>query len=352
MWMRSGAETPGGARVQLTSTAHRLRDLGVEVREFFGGDAPLDGVDLVHGFGLSPDDIRRSRSHRLPVVVSTIYWDRRYQTGEFHNRVDRVEVKSRLRRGAILSLAAMQNRWVEKSSAMLESVRQQTLVFESADLLLPNSQLEAEAIAAELGVTTPSHPVPNAVEPELFSVAGNESRIESQPARDVVMCAGRFEPHKNQLAVIRALRGSPYHLLLAGQEIPAHSEYMRRCRAEAGKNVTFFLLAPGASDLPSLYRTARVHVLASWFETTGLVSLEASISGCNVVSTSRGYAREYLGDDAWYCDPERPDSIRAAIDAAWMAPYAEALADRIRKQFTWTHTAEATLAGYRTVLDR
>ena len=95
-----------------------------------------------------------------------------------------------------------------------------------------------------------------------------------------------------------------------------------------------------------------MHATPSLFETTGLVSLEAALGGCNVVTTSRGHAREYLGDLAWYCDPGDTSSIRRAVLAAYEAPIQDTLSKHVLDNFTWDHTARATLAGYRLLLDR
>jgi glycosyltransferase involved in cell wall biosynthesis len=83
------------------------------------------------------------------------------------------------------------------------------------------------------------------------------------------------------------------------------------------------------------------------FETTGLVSLEAALSGCAVVTTEMGYAREYLEDMAWYCDPYDLESIRTAVLNALDAPPQRDLRQRILDRYTWEHTASATAAAYR-----
>ena len=106
------------------------------------------------------------------------------------------------------------------------------------------------------------------------------------------------------------------------------------------------------SELTALYESARVHVVPSSFETTGLVSLEAALSGCNIVTTDRGYAREYLGDNAWYCDPSDSRSIAEAVLAAWESPPDPSLRARILDNYTWDHTARATLEGYLQALHR
>jgi glycosyltransferase involved in cell wall biosynthesis len=165
----------------------------------------------------------------------------------------------------------------------------------------------------------------------------------------MVLFVGRIEPHKNQLGLLDALRPSGCRLVLAGYPHPHHPDYLRRCRT-AAKGWAEVVEAPSIGELADLYRSARVHVLPSWFETTGLVSLEAALCGCNIVSTDRGHAREYLTDLAWYCDPARPESIRVAVDDAWRSPPRPALRERVLTSYTWQHAARATLAAYEEVL--
>ena len=76
------------------------------------------------------------------------------------------------------------------------------------------------------------------------------------------------------------------------------------------------------------------------------------MSGCNVVTTSVGYAREYFEDMAWYCTPYDFRSIRSAVLAALSAPPQDILRQRILERYTWEHTATATAAAYRELLSR
>ena len=73
------------------------------------------------------------------------------------------------------------------------------------------------------------------------------------------------------------------------------------------------LISAGPEELRQLYRAASVHACVSWYETPGLVSLEAALSGCKLVVTPGGSTREYFGEDAFYCRPDDAASIRAAV---------------------------------------
>jgi glycosyltransferase involved in cell wall biosynthesis len=90
-----------------------------------------------------------------------------------------------------------------------------------------------------------------------------------------------------------------------------------------------------------------VHVLPSWFETCGLSSLEAASMGCNIVITRKGYAAEYFQDNAFYCDPASPSSIRAAIEQAAIAPLRKEFQQKIFSHFTWQNAAAATYQAYK-----
>ena len=97
-------------------------------------------------------------------------------------------------------------------------------------------------------------------------------------------------------------------------------------------------------DLAALYQAARVHVLSPFFETTGLVSLEAALSGCRVATTNR--SREYLLDHATYLDPADAASIARAIEQAWCRPDDPALRERVLARYIWASVARATRGAY------
>jgi len=347
MWMPSDHVIPGGHRVQMYETGRALRELGVCVREDIVRQPDLTDIDLVHGFGLTAEDVRYCRNRGRPVLLSTIYWELSYRYYRYNSR----SLPQALRDlGGAAKAAKTRLRGmipvVTAAKSVLRRDMEMLAAFEAADLLLPNSYGEMRAIEDEIGPSTPSRFVPNGVNPSMF--------LANRPTDDrtqVILCVGRIEPHKNQLGVIEALRGSGLDLVIAGFSHPHHAQYLARCH-EAGAGWVSFRLECTQEEIMLLLRSARVHVLASRFETTGLVSLEAALSGCRVVSTSRGYAREYLGDDAFYCDPENPTSIRRAVNAAIGAPTSRRLQERILAHYTWAHAGRATLDAYIEVLGR
>ncbi len=348
LWMPGGKRVLGGHVVQLERTAQALREAGLRVDTSFSSTAEVTDVDLVHGFGLRASDIRHWHSRGVPVAVSTIYWDRAYRTTRADREVTARSLAARGARAARFGRAALRGRGALMDVSIRFAVDETTdyAAFESADLLLPNAVGEGRSLVADFGVTTPIVPVPNGVDPASFSDPGLPFG-----ERELVLYVGRVEPHKNQLGLINALKGSGIPLMIAGHEHPDHAAYVRACR-RAGDGWVDFHLSPtsfGPDELADLYRRARVHVVPSWFETTGLVSLEAALSGCSIATTDRGHAAEYFDRYAWYLDPDVNDSILRAVRSAWEHPPSPDLRKRILDRYTWTHVAEATLAAYRTL---
>jgi glycosyltransferase involved in cell wall biosynthesis len=331
----------GGHRVQARNTARALQKLGVDVTIVNANDVGAGAYDVVHLFGASNRLVRAGRQAGSAVVASPIWWSAEYRiTGGRQPRLmHRLEFAARLaystsRRGIHLTARRLRQRFDEAA-----------LAFESADLLLPNSQREAVQIKDDLGVSTPMHVVPNAVDEQWFTPP------EQPTQRAGVAYVGRIEPHKNQLGLIRELRGTGIPLVIAGPPHPHHAKYAARCRSEADGLVTFHP-GGGPAQVRDIYRSAVVHVLPSWFETTGLVSLEAAASGCAVVTTNRGYVREYFGDLVAYCDPGTRGSIRSAVQTALAEGPSPDLRRRVIENYTWEQAARATVAGYELVLAR
>jgi glycosyltransferase involved in cell wall biosynthesis len=346
LWLPRTSIISGGHQVQVHETTRALRESGVDARVETELRIDTDDVDLVHGFDLSAEEIHRCRSEGLPVVISTIYWDQRYgpdglwQTNSLRSALGTVRLAGRY----VVTAIGDRKRMPETGLALASAAASRLAAYEAADLLLPNSRGEAGDIERELGVTTPMTVVPNGVRPDLFDQKGLPFE-----RRTTVLCVARLEPHKNQLGLIKALEGTSTRLVILGPEHRDHPEYARRCRA-AGAGWVEFVDAVPQEELRAHYAEARVHVLPSWYETTGLVSLEAALSGCSVVSTDRGHAGEYLGTLADYCDPSDSASIRRAIDTAWGKPPDPDLRARILDRYTWEHTAEITLTAYQSVL--
>jgi glycosyltransferase involved in cell wall biosynthesis len=161
-----------------------------------------------------------------------------------------------------------------------------------------------------------------------------------------------LEARKNQSSLIEAMRDTDMKLVLAGPPTANQGRFVKHVKDAAASLANVHVLGSVTPQEKAwLYSLARVHVLPSWMETCGLSSLEAAVAGCAIVVSPNGDTRDYFGGDVEYCDPASPSSIREAIIRAYGRGPSATLEQRIRTEFTWQRTAEATFGAYARVLD-
>jgi glycosyltransferase involved in cell wall biosynthesis len=331
--------SPGGGEVQLHETARALRGEDVDARLWRPWEDRFEHVDAVHLFGSTPSTAAIARAAReagKPVVLSPITWfDPRAMWREAAPWPKRCERMARW--------------WLQRSVGHRGSWRRR--LYHSADALLPNSMAEASQLAKLFQLPWGRlHVVPNAADAR-FADADPQPFVDRYGVSDFVLYAGRIEPRKNQATFLRAMAGEDVPIVVLGDAVPRHMAYYDECRRVAGANVTFVdRLQHDDPLLESAYAAARCLALCSWFETPGLVALEAALSGTPLVLGSRGSAREYFGPMATYVDPEDEGEIRGAVLAAHGQEPSAALAELVRTQFSWQATAQATRKVYDEIL--
>lgn len=132
------------------------------------------------------------------------------------------------------------------------------------------------------------------------------------------MGLGIIEPAKNQLSVIRALKGTGLKLVLVGNHRDA--PYYQACKQAGGDDVLFIDALPARSEiLRSALSEAEVFIECS-HEPPGLSAIEAGLAGVRMVLSDSPWTREHFGDMVDYGDPGDIASIGAAISAARARP--------------------------------
>lgn len=364
----SVASSPGGDVTQAHETARALTALGIDVRVSSELQPDLTGVDLVHVFNLvRPQDAmvqaRHAWRHRRPVALSTVYCDMWEYDSSARGGLGGAIARHAGRDSIELAKAAgraVRSRELHRGLVPLVWPGYRALQHElvaRCDVLLPNSVSELRRIERDLEVEIPEEryvAVPNAVDPAAYDgqlLDGQSPPPHLAEHEGCVLCVGRVEGRKNQLNVIRALAGSGHRLVLAGQAAANQRAYVEAVRAEVGRRANVrWLGAVSEEDKRWLYRLARVHILASWMETTGLASLEAAALDCALVVTPNGDTRDYFDGAAHFCRPDDPRSIRDAVDAAYRAGPDATLRQRVLTYYTWDAAAHATARGYETAL--
>jgi len=358
---------PGGDTRQILDLRSRLEPLAGLSLDL---EPRLDGYNVVNIFNLSRPiepamQAAAARRAGVPVVCTPIFQD----LWEY-NRHGRQGLGRSLFRGlgshddrledarALVNLLSSgPSQWFRRPALCLGLLRHcftgrglsavdlQRRLLQYSDVVVFNSSMEAQAVTRSLRPDPGSYEeavVPVGVDPAEFETPDPAPFEERFGRAETVISVGRVEDLKNQLSLIRAMGEMPQRLVLIGDPNPRHGRYVEAVRAAVARHPNTLLLSGLERPmLLSALAAATVHALPSWFETAGLTSLEAAASGCAVVSTDRGYARAYLGEDALYCDPADPRSIGRAIQEALKRGPSRELRQRVLTRFSVQQSARA-----------
>jgi glycosyltransferase involved in cell wall biosynthesis len=344
---RSARRAPGGDVMQLVESAEVLTGAGWDARVAWTPDearALLRGDDVLHLWNVqrTPDwgDLPAvARARGCKVVVTPLL-----------HPVDRYHLQGR--RG-LDALAARVIRDADRFAALRRGrwdlARDAARQLAAADAVLLAHEAERGWLADWCGVSLPGAVV---VPPAVPADPGGGSVASSPFARDFVLCVGRIEPLKNPMAVLRAAGRLRLPVAFVGG-IPSarhllHGRAFRRVARGPGAR---WLGELPATAVRALMRAARVHVLASWTEVLGRVSVEAALEGCAVVATDVGHAPDLLGRTTpglFLAPPGDDSALTEALSAAWAHGRAEPtspLRERART-LTWAAVAPALVAAY------
>ncbi|UCG43902.1 MAG: glycosyltransferase [candidate division WOR-3 bacterium] len=323
----------GGVAVQTTALAHELRKLGVEVELF----------DPWRRYELQRYDI----FHLFAAHVGTYHLGRAVKTLGLKLAVSPT-VFSRHSPRTVAAMLAVSKLLRRRGGLWTEHMFCQELC-DMADLVLPNTQAEANFVRGAFGVPSfKIRVIHNGVDPR-FADSKPDAFVDKYGISDFLLYVGHIGwGRKNVASLLSSIADLRFQTALVGKLID--NEYGRRCAEliRANERVLHVPELPAESGLlESAYAAARALVLPSQYETPGLAALEAALAGANVCITKHGGTIEYFGDYATYLDPASERSIRRAVAAAMTKPKGEELRNRIVSNFLWEEAARELLAAYR-----
>lgn len=190
-----------------------------------------------------------------------------------------------------------------------------------ASLVVTGSEWAKSRLSAELGLTAdhiavvPIPPRPCFTRPAEAVDASAQFGIVG----DYILAVGDFRPEHNLLSVVEAYSRlvpsirARTRLVLAGP-INAYAQALARTIATWGVTDHVQLLGPVADrDLPALMAGASLFVWSTRETEYPLPAVEALAAGSPVVASASGPLREWIGEGALWIDPNRVDSIAAAM---------------------------------------
>lgn len=339
----------GGDSILLKRLVEGLQVRGIDVVVDVDGKEDITKFDLVHLFNFALRDhtealARRCVENNVPYVVTSLYedWPKffnqmmgTYQCFEHYLKVGQPK-------------GIWQKLEQEIAKVPASAYWDNTYTATHAKVVLTTGAEETKAVLRDY----PS--VPRVMSIALGSEVvdhfdGGKLFIDKFGIKDFVLCVGRLETRKNQLMLLKALEDTDHTIVFAANSFTYQPEYASLCKNFKRKGPTVFLEKLTPEELASAYQAAKVHALPSWYELPGLVSLEAARYGANVVASRNGTIEDYLGSDAYFCFPDKAESILNAVEAAYNAPKNEVLKDKVAK-FSWDLSVDKHLELYQELL--
>ncbi|MGV9800815.1 glycosyltransferase [Mycobacterium sp. NPDC003449] len=200
--------------------------------------------------------------------------------------------------------------------------------------------------------------VPCGVDLDRFTPAGRRAR---RNARHRLVSVGKMAPHRGFEAVIRSLpKLADTELVIVGgpatAELARHPEArrLRALAAEMGVAGRVTLCGAVTRDkMPEVLRSADVVTCTPWYETFGIVPLEAMACGVPVVATSVGGMLDTIVDQVTgrLVSPKRPDLLVDTLHGLLRDDFGRrslgaAGRDRAGARYSWDRIAADTLQVY------
>ena len=245
---------------------------------------------------------------------------------------------------------------------------QKQLVTKS-DLVLVQTEAEADDIKKDFNVADFKYAkVINGVDAGLFTAStshGFTQLIKSNfnidiTDKKIILNVGRIEPRKNQLFLMSAFNqlktegklDDSWYLIFIGDATSKSLEYKFRFKQLLMNSANIIYLGKQPQKIVASAMTHKgIYVHPSWFETTGLVCMEAIAGGMQVVASgTRLY--EYFGNEISYCLPDQIASLKDAILALKDDLGAsDSLKNKVINDYSWDVAARETVAVYNRLIN-
>lgn len=276
--------------------------------------------DLIHIFNIQFFEetkayVQEAKKYDMKIVISPIYWkksDAIYlaRIYRFTSNFNVIKICKVFK--PVLNFKFSKFRYLSK-----EYRKQYRELLNNSTAIVPNSTEELEIVNNEFSYRNDiaSRVVPNAIVIDNNLEDNNVTcKIDVE---DYLLEVARIEPIKNQMGVLLSCMDTSFPIVFVGADNNPRSKYSIKLHELAKKrgNVYFVGEVP-QKEMKYYYTKAKAHILPSFRESPGLVTLEALYNKCNVIVSDDRYCPIYyykLDQYGIVCDPYSLKSIRKAI---------------------------------------
>lgn len=368
----------GGDTVQVEKTRQfLLQKFNLDIKIICdNGKVNIDeDFDILHVWGINASPfldkiLENAKKNKKKIILSSIYWDvshslfLKYFIGPVlnNNLFPFLEKCNKLFEYLIMvPVAAIVPKYRKKTcyicgSKKFKKYRRSSI--SASDYIIPNSDEEGELLCKDIDlpydkVKDKFISIPNAVDTSKLDYECNE-KILSQLDNFVIQAAG-IEPLKNQLSVVKALMQEKEIPIVFAGAIRNEKYYNVIKKLADKRGNVYFTGRIDEKQLFDLYKRAHVHVLASFRESPGLVTIEALMNDCQIVVSEEKYCplKYYKFDEyGFVCNPYDIKSIKKAILNSYKQPKKINLSEKYYQFFSYNNVADMTFDVYKKVLEK
>jgi glycosyltransferase involved in cell wall biosynthesis len=330
-------QTSGGLKMKVGRTVDALVRRGVEARLIDPVRERLRDFDVVHVFAPYNGNhrlVEQARDDGLPVVLSTI----------LNPPFSRWEgIRARF-------LSRVVGRLTEWH--VTTSFQQMSNAMQLANHLVVLGSIERRMLTD--GYLVPSDKisiVQNGIGEEFFRATPDAFLARWPMRRPFVLHTGLIGDVKNQLGLVRALKGVDVDIVLVGQAAASTRDYLAACLAEGGDRVHYLGELPHGELIASACAASAVVAIPSRHEGMPNSILEALASDRPAVLTDNHTMDFALPQGvAAQVAPDDHAAIRRAVTGFLANPPAPGLARAVVADKSWDTVAQQLEEIYRRVL--
>lgn len=320
----------GGVQVRMKKIVELLKKRNVKVDFFDKFSTKVNEYDILHIFMLNCENyalIQYAKSQGLKVVISTI--------------VPLINGKK-----IDLYRSCMKLPIPTTYKILIQSLQ-------LADLLIVETPAEKRFIMKHYKINENKICIiPNGI--EKCGEITNDIYDYIDSKKKYVLQVGRFDKNKNQLNIIKALKGTDIDVVFIGGAQEKNSSYYKKCVQESKNQKNFHFLGwidTNSSIIKSAYQNAELVIVPSYFETFGMVILEAIAAEKKVVVSNRLPILEYnIINKKDTFDPSNVNEIKDKVIKIFYSKENNVNMDNVKKNFEWNHIIDKHIECYKEIL--
>lgn len=326
----------GGGEVLLDKTAEYLKKKGIEAKLFDPWHDKVENFDIIHFFGIgyfNYEFLKTVKTRGGKLVITPIF-------------------PSLAGAGGLIRKAYHCLCFAFPVLKTPPELMRRNAAF--ADLILANSEIEKRDICSLLKADADKIKIVHYGADRRFLDAKPDMFRDRYKIKDYILCVARFDKkQKNQLNLIRAMRGSGIPMVFVGKPDKGMEDYYAVCKKESPEGTLFIdYLEQDSPMLGSCYAAARAFVVPSKFEYPGIAAMEAILAGCKrIAMTEIGSTKEYYKDYASYFNPYSLSDIRRIVLNAYNSePAGDPAKEYFKNNFLWENYISDVLGAYRSIV--